>query len=106
MALRFGQMNKGRGVPVCHSGLAICQMGVLNIEIDLNSWKYVCIYIYIYMYYVYVILYIYIYIYMKFVYIYIYIYVDVYTQRHEVTHTDLDLTVDFVGQRHLLLLVL
>ena len=39
MASGFGQMKKGRSVPVCHSGLTICQMGLMNIEIDLNSWR-------------------------------------------------------------------
>ena len=38
-ALGFGQMKKGRSVPVCHSGQTNCQTGLMNIEIDLNSWR-------------------------------------------------------------------
>ena len=32
-------MKKGRSVPVCHSGSTTIQMGLVNIEIDLNSWR-------------------------------------------------------------------
>ena len=39
MALKFGQMKKGRSVPVSHSGLTTVQMGLMNIENDLNSWR-------------------------------------------------------------------
>ena len=39
MALGFGQMRKGRSVPVCHNGQTIVPMGLMNIEIDLNSWR-------------------------------------------------------------------
>ena len=39
MALGFGQMKRGRSVPVSHSGLTDCQTGLMNILIDLNSWR-------------------------------------------------------------------
>ena len=102
MALGFGQMKKGRSVPVCHSGQTIVQIGLMNIEIDLNSWRetrlllllllhhcYLCVCIYIY---ITIYIYIYIYIYM-YIYTYMYkgIYVYIYIQIH--THLSLSLCV-------------
>ena len=39
MAVGFGQMKKGCSVSVCHSGQAIVQMCLMNVKIDLNSWR-------------------------------------------------------------------
>ena len=38
LALGFGQM-RGRRVPVCHCGQTFFQMGLMNIEIALNTWR-------------------------------------------------------------------
>ena len=39
LRIEICKMRKRRSVPLCRSGLAFVQMRLVNMEIDLNSWR-------------------------------------------------------------------